>query len=366
VAPAPLPSESAREVVQQRRGQEAGAELLHRRASMSAGAFFDARGIVHLVRTVLAGFTQKTAVECEDEDEGGEIAADDNTGASVVLPDRGYDDARNHFLRRALHSTTHTLSADRGDLAASRCAERSHSPPQHVARAAARSAQYRKTCREDVAACRCVAQFADRRFLLCVRAADTATSGDEPAYLIVADQHGVSERLRLETFPEIGTGAPFLLPYVLPEPGVQVPLTMRADVAKFGKVLSKWHFVLRDGGARLVSVPAVTLEGVTRAPTQDPLTALADCLAEFHATAGAGSPPCVRQLLVERSCRGAVMFGDRLSTDQGTAIMRGAAASAVHFDLCSHGRPTIATLCAVPPQSQNSASWNPYAAFGTD
>jgi DNA mismatch repair ATPase MutL len=222
-------------------------------------------------------------------------------------------------------------------------------------------------------------QWGGRRFLV----------GISAGAVIVADQHGVSERIRLDRFVPQLQRSPHddprhnhnhnnnvtvvchaLVPAQLP-----IPEPLVVEVLRFRSALAKWHFHVAGGGGdddddddsaalALTSVPAIVVEGAARVPRQ-PIAALGEAITVMRETCDeAAAPPCLHRLLVDRSCRGAIMFGDTL-TDATAARLFQSATSATQFDLCSHGRPTLAHVATVPfygsalPAANNPYAWNP-------
>jgi DNA mismatch repair protein MLH3 len=65
---------------------------------------------------------------------------------------------------------------------------------------------------------------------------------------------------------------------------------------------------------------------------------------ELEVTAGtAKQPPRLPALLASKACRSAVMFGDELSNEQSAALISKLLQTR-RFDICAHGRPTLAPL----------------------
>ncbi len=70
-------------------------------------------------------------------------------------------------------------------------------------------------------------------------------------------------------------------------------------------------------------------------------------LHELEATAGvAKQPPRVAALLASKACRSAIMFGDALTPEQCGRLVSQLRATK-RFDICAHGRPTLAPLLDV-------------------
>jgi DNA mismatch repair protein MLH3 len=67
-------------------------------------------------------------------------------------------------------------------------------------------------------------------------------------------------------------------------------------------------------------------------------------LHELEATAGTvQQPPRLPALLASKACRSAVMFGDVLDNEQSVELV-GRLGQTRRFDICAHGRPTLAPL----------------------
>lgn len=67
-------------------------------------------------------------------------------------------------------------------------------------------------------------------------------------------------------------------------------------------------------------------------------------LHELEATSGtAMQPPRVPALLASKACRFAIMFGDAISAEQSAALVARLRQTR-RFDICAHGRPTVAPL----------------------
>ena len=67
-------------------------------------------------------------------------------------------------------------------------------------------------------------------------------------------------------------------------------------------------------------------------------------LHELEATSGTvKQPPRLAALLASKACRSAIMFGDALSSEQSAALV-GRLGQTRRFDICAHGRPTLAPL----------------------
>jgi hypothetical protein len=63
----------------------------------------------------------------------------------------------------------------------------------------------------------------------------------------------------------------------------------------------------------------------------------------------------IRRVLVSKACRGAIMFGDKLSRHQCDQVVSALIACALPFQ-CAHGRPTLVPLLRLAATSQASAA----------
>ena len=104
------------------------------------------------------------------------------------------------------------------------------------------------------------------------------------------------------------------------------------------------------GGWKLVGVPIVM-------GTQLGVAEFMDSLQELMAYAGARPPPpqAIRRVLVSKACRGAIMFGDKLSRRQCDQVVASLITCALPFQ-CAHGRPTLWPLLRLAAASQASAA----------
>ncbi|KEG15061.1 hypothetical protein DQ04_00201140 [Trypanosoma grayi] len=201
-----------------------------------------------------------------------------------------------------------------------------------------------------------------------------------PARLYLVDQHAVHERLRLEFFLS------FAESYVQHGSApasftVEVPADICRDVVTYEAMLKRWgwRFAHSNGAVgaasfshtpvRRVSVtcwPRLVVEGhallldsvealratveefaIVLPPTSTVAAPRADCR---HSKCGeeprnykSAVPSVILQFLVKRSCRGAVMFGDRLSRVDAEKLIE-ALQAVEQYTVCSHGRPAFAAV----------------------
>ncbi|KAH8620716.1 hypothetical protein ERJ75_000060000 [Trypanosoma vivax] len=202
--------------------------------------------------------------------------------------------------------------------------------------------------------------------------------GAIPETLYVSDQHALHERIRLEQFMATAESYVRHRPNraYLPE---KVPADIRRDVCIYRRFLERWGWGFGaageckfDGDKAAVADPSApncrwecdfvrqwpTIEAEGHAVTFNRMEILRKTLEEFavtipppHATGGGEEenacecvvPSCVFEFFVTRSCRGAIMFGHRLSTANATRIVKALGATR-QYHLCSHGRPSFAAL----------------------
>ncbi|EKF28539.1 hypothetical protein MOQ_007712 [Trypanosoma cruzi marinkellei] len=209
-----------------------------------------------------------------------------------------------------------------------------------------------------------------------------------PPALYIADPHAIHERLRLEFF--LATAESYVRrdigPIFVP---VHIPEEIRRDVTTYESVLARWgwrfaHENLQCTGIRsamaskssyiqspwccvaVTQWPHLEIEGhvlqletidflrktveelVTVLPSwQMPAATEKESLKECDwVVQNAGArvvPSAVLEFLVTRSCRGAVMFGDSLSTATIGQLI-GALQAVEQYTVCSHGRPSFAVI----------------------
>jgi len=189
------------------------------------------------------------------------------------------------------------------------------------------------------------------KFIVCV-----IHVGEEGAIVAAIDQHAADERISLEE----------LWATVL-SPNTHVP-TEETQSALWATPLSVHEFEVLETNAQLVrrwgwdwrtsandSAEAETVVYLTRVPTIRGTSLGGDALRQFlfqlqSTTASTSQAPrCLYRLLASKACRGAIMFGDYLSTKECETIINALRLTQLPFS-CAHGRPTCAPLVRVPPK----------------
>ena len=146
-------------------------------------------------------------------------------------------------------------------------------------------------------------------------------------------------------------------------------------IARFEGYLSMWGFVLHPllGAARVRTRATAgaassffaeenvrdeegwTLVGVPEVMgTQLGVAEFMDTLDQLIGYGGArpAPPQAIRRVLVSKACRGAIMFGDRLSSRQRAALIASLGACSLPFQ-CAHGRPSLAPLLRLNGDEQS-------------
>jgi len=189
----------------------------------------------------------------------------------------------------------------------------------------------------------CVALGAAAASVLLAMAADGT--------LIAVDQHAADERVLLEQLwraheaaaareAEAGVGVGMEVRAAL-SPAQAAAL--RAHAARVRAAGWRWRDVAAGCELELGCPPAPAGgESLQPAHLLEWLTALADAGAAAHPHA-----PVLERLIASKACRSAIMFGDRLSKEEG-ALLLAALAQCRAPMACAHGRPTAAALAAVP------------------
>jgi len=203
--------------------------------------------------------------------------------------------------------------------------------------------------RQDLENATVIGQFAKKFIVLHIASAGADgngnnTNGNVRGRLAIMDQHAADERVRLEALqgdlllpdggPRRVTKQPLRPPHRLLVTEHEAFLLDRflPAVAGWG-----WDVVRGRSDPNLISAPLI--DGIALNATD-----LKMFLHLLEDTAGvAKAPPRVGTLLSSRACRSAVMFGDQLPPERCTALLRQLAVTC-QFDICAHGRPTVATL----------------------
>ncbi|ORC87781.1 uncharacterized protein TM35_000201900 [Trypanosoma theileri] len=215
------------------------------------------------------------------------------------------------------------------------------------------------------------------------------TSSRLPHTLYLADQHAIHERLRLEYFLTTAES------YVMQDSTsvtfpVKIPVDIRQDVTNYEEILMRWGWRFAHGSKEItegieckskklpiysnannycVTItqwPHLVVEGhqlfldnidFLRMALEEIVTTLSpsrkvignsksahngsDC--DGQNAGGHIVPSPILQFLITRSCRGAIMFGDKVSFAEAEKLVEGLQA-VVQYSLCSHGRPAFAVL----------------------
>ena len=175
----------------------------------------------------------------------------------------------------------------------------------------------------------------DKKFLIAFSAAD--------GLMIVVDQHAAHERVRLEALASRIEAKVRSDPVDPPKRLCLSPREVHA-IVDHRTHIERWgfHFQGPDhlNAIVLTAVPRVLSAALGIEDFIDFVAQLVDVGAAAH---NPPPPPAVRRILNSRACRGAVMFGTRLSSIQARALLRDLAKCQTPF-LCAHGRPTVAPL----------------------
>jgi DNA mismatch repair ATPase MutL len=176
------------------------------------------------------------------------------------------------------------------------------------------------------------------------------TTPDHQLYL--CDQHAIHERTRLEYF--VRNAASYLSPCPCTAPYNAVPSSHSHDCQRLLAPLQSlgWRFSAPAQSAPqllVLSHPRVVVEGFVY--EIEGVAALTSTIEELCDVGGASDvggatvdviPSAILQILISRSCRGAVMFGDALSLADAALLVRSATRCVRKFLECSHGRPSFA------------------------
>lgn len=172
----------------------------------------------------------------------------------------------------------------------------------------------------------------------------TGSSCTASPLLIAVDQHALAERVRLEYL----LANPPLPHEILLSHPIKVPLTpfeFAAVSIKFAPSPSTtvihrffgFSFRVLSSPPSLLVLSESSYLG-SRIPTEELLNILL--------TPQSGMPPVLRRLLVSKSCRSAIKFGDSLTPSQIQLLVANGSATSFPFQ-CAHGRPTAYPLAEV-------------------
>ncbi|KAG9132340.1 hypothetical protein Leryth_013009 [Lithospermum erythrorhizon] len=175
--------------------------------------------------------------------------------------------------------------------------------------------------------------------------------------LAVIDQHAADERIRLEELrKQVLSGEMKTISYleteqdlVLPEIGFQLLHDYAEEIHSWGWIcnihsqssesFTKNMKILHSHPTvtRLLAVPCILGVNLTDEDMLEYLQQLAD-------TDGSSTiPPAVNRILNNKSCRGAIMFGDALLPSECSLIVEELKRTSLCFQ-CAHGRPTTVPL----------------------
>jgi len=177
--------------------------------------------------------------------------------------------------------------------------------------------------------------------------------------LLCLDQHAADERVRVEAIDAdvLGSASRFRRASDAPAPDlpgvrsraldrpVEIPLTAaeaagleasRPEARRWG-----WEYRCLDGPRRAMLLAAPEVLGRRMGGAE--LLAFARRLEEAEAGRSRVRPLGVVRAINSAACRGAVMFGDRLTAEQCGALVGGVSRARLPFQ-CAHGRPSVLPL----------------------
>jgi len=179
-----------------------------------------------------------------------------------------------------------------------------------------------------------VGQFAKKFIVLITR--DTKE-------IILIDQHAADERIILEDLeksylekPSTGRKA--------------VNLEMKLDRDEYITLCDFRDIIVRSGFEwEEIGLLHIKLTRVPDSLTNDVLKEFKSFLHELAENGGGppvALPPSLRRAFAKKSCRSAIMFGDRLTLKECTIIVKSLSECKLPF-FCAHGRPTCVPLGAI-------------------
>lgn len=175
--------------------------------------------------------------------------------------------------------------------------------------------------------------------------------------LFVIDQHAADERVRLEHLQEelrgrLCKGGVSLAQEVSPPTEIELTFEEFTCAELYKERIERWGWIVKhqaSHGERAVQMPAkcyiVSVPCICGAVLGEAF--LREYLHQLSETCGAQAIPCkINALLKSKACRGAIMFGDKLSKEQSKRLVEDLAAT--HLSLqCAHGRPTVVPLVQI-------------------
>ena len=178
-----------------------------------------------------------------------------------------------------------------------------------------------------------VGQFAKKFIVLITR----------DKHMMIVDQHAADERIILEDLeksylekPSTGRKA--------------VNLEMKLDRDEYIALCDFRDIIVRSGFEwEEIGLLHIKLTRVPDSLTNDVLKEFKSFLHELAENGGGppvALPPSLRRAFAKKSCRPAIMFGDRLTLKECTIIVKSLSECKLPF-FCAHGRPTCVPLGAI-------------------
>jgi DNA mismatch repair protein MLH3 len=163
------------------------------------------------------------------------------------------------------------------------------------------------------------------------------SSGSSYSRLIIADQHAVDERIRLERILRE------LCNTVTLDPPIHLSFTRQEQDQVYRKIdrLATWGLNLEIDGTGFI-INSVPTPVKTRF-IQQPQLLKSVILSIVNGVDGGIVPVALMDVCKSVACRGAVMFGTGLGRDECVGLMLGVSACQYPF-ICAHGRPGIVPI----------------------
>nr|XP_022334016.1 uncharacterized protein LOC111130995 [Crassostrea virginica]XP_022334017.1 uncharacterized protein LOC111130995 [Crassostrea virginica] len=212
----------------------------------------------------------------------------------------------------------------------------------------------------------------DNKFIICVMKAEDLSSGTE--LLVVFDQHAAHERVRLEQLTkdcyESDAGRQFKSCLLSPEEelklteeDVRVMEAFRGEFQRLGISFSRSQ--LSRDTVLIKEIPScITTKEVKQREGIVILNILKNTITEhvqfLKSTKGAQDhmPLTIHRLLCGLACRGAIKFGDPLTTDDCKDLVQSLSRCDLPFQ-CAHGRPSIMPLISTDKLTSKCVSRRP-------
>lgn len=195
----------------------------------------------------------------------------------------------------------------------------------------------------------------DAKFIAVAAAVD---DNDGRQKLLLFDQHAVHERIRLEEIIQDNCSEQNIIASVDTETPVRagVDKEEKRILWEFSNKVQRYglHLIEAEEGIFTVKVPRcfsqrdqVELKYNRPSPLERLVTDLAKELVQIlRETKGGGLgvlPRTIGNVLNSRACRGAIMFGDKLSNQECVDLLKKVSKCKAPFQ-CAHGRPSIAPI----------------------